>query len=171
MTDMITVSRKEIEALQKNFTKDGLTGNGDYINVSDLRALLDKAEVVSGEAVAWIQYVNLNGDNITRVHLLSETKHPKECHFVDGVTWDLLYTSPQTSRIAELEAEIARLNAIIEDIKMIDNVFVGRKAPYGLCPVCGGAGLSRERRPNGNDKCVNGHVYPSREAMKATNDK
>lgn len=45
MTDKIIISRKEIEALQKNFTKDGLTGNGDYINVSDLRALLDKAEV------------------------------------------------------------------------------------------------------------------------------
>lgn len=87
MTDMITVSRKEIEGLQKNFTKDGLSGNGDYINLSDLRALLDKAEV--SEPVAWIQYVNLNGDNITRVHLLSETKHPKECHFVDGVTWVL----------------------------------------------------------------------------------
>ena len=56
-------------------------------------------------------------------------------------------------------------------MKIIDNVFAKSELPYGSCPVCHGAGLSRERRPNGNDKCVNGHVYPSREAMKATNDK
>jgi len=74
------------------------------------------------------------------------------------------------ANIAELEAEIARLKAIIEDMKVIDNVFWKGELPYGSCPVCHGAGLSRERRPNGNDKCVNGHVYPSREAMKATND-
>ena len=36
--------------------------------------------------------------------------------------------------------------------------------PYGLCPVCGSPGLSRERRPDGYDSCENGHVYPSRTA-------
>ena len=120
MTDKIIISRKEIEDLIPQHLEVG----GYYLRaqfVHDLRALLDKAEV--SEPVAWIQYIALNGDNITRVHLLSETKHPKECHFVDGVTWDLLYTSPQPSRISELEAEIARLKAIIEDIKVIDNVF------------------------------------------------
>lgn len=35
---------------------------------------------------------------------------------------------------------------------------------YGFCPICGAPGVSRERRPNGNDTCQNGHVYPSREA-------
>lgn len=35
---------------------------------------------------------------------------------------------------------------------------------YGLCPTCGAPGASRERRPNGNDTCKNGHTYPSREA-------
>jgi hypothetical protein len=41
------------------------------------------------------------------------------------------------------------------------------KAPYvyGFCPQCGGEGLWRERRPNGDDGCVNGHVYPSKEAV------
>jgi DNA repair exonuclease SbcCD ATPase subunit len=40
---------------------------------------------------------------------------------------------------------------------------------YGYCPVCGGFGLARERRINGNDKCVNGHTYPSKDAVKLTN--
>lgn len=51
MTDKIIISRKEIEALQKNFTKDGLSSNGDYINLSDLRALLDKAEMVDDKKI------------------------------------------------------------------------------------------------------------------------
>lgn len=33
--------------------------------------------------------------------------------------------------------------------------------PYGTCPKCGSPGVSRERRPNGNDKCERGHLYPS----------
>lgn len=39
---------------------------------------------------------------------------------------------------------------------------------YGLCPICGAEGISRERRPNGNDRCINRHKYPSREAIKMT---
>jgi DNA-directed RNA polymerase subunit RPC12/RpoP len=35
-------------------------------------------------------------------------------------------------------------------------------AVYGYCPQCGAKGVMRERRPNGNDKCANGHTYPSR---------
>lgn len=34
-------------------------------------------------------------------------------------------------------------------------------APYGFCPRCGAPGLYRERRPNGDDECTNGHKYPS----------
>jgi hypothetical protein len=37
--------------------------------------------------------------------------------------------------------------------------------PYGRCPECGNRGISRERRPNGNDECTHGHVYPSRNAI------
>jgi hypothetical protein len=32
---------------------------------------------------------------------------------------------------------------------------------YGYCPVCGDACAARERRPDGDDTCVNGHTYPS----------
>lgn len=38
-------------------------------------------------------------------------------------------------------------------------------APYGKCPICGAPGVMRERRPGGNDRCENGHEYPSREAV------
>lgn len=39
---------------------------------------------------------------------------------------------------------------------------------YGTCPQCGAEGICRERRPNGNDKCANGHVYPSRDSLPPT---
>lgn len=38
--------------------------------------------------------------------------------------------------------------------------------PYGFCPTCGCHGKTRERRPNGNDTCALGHVYPSAKAVK-----
>lgn len=37
--------------------------------------------------------------------------------------------------------------------------------PYGVCPHCRGKGIQRERRPNGNDTCSQGHVYPSRSSV------
>ena len=40
-------------------------------------------------------------------------------------------------------------------------------APYGYCPECGKPGKSRERRPNGNDRCPDGHCYPSAAAKSA----
>lgn len=43
---------------------------------------------------------------------------------------------------------------------------MGKPSPYGYCPVCGGEGFSRERRPFGNDNCENGHEYPSATALK-----
>jgi len=36
---------------------------------------------------------------------------------------------------------------------------------YGYCPKCGAPGKSRERRPNGYDRCENGCVYPSRDSL------
>ena len=36
---------------------------------------------------------------------------------------------------------------------------------YGLCPKCGENVSIRERRPNGNDNCENGHVFPSIETL------
>jgi len=38
-------------------------------------------------------------------------------------------------------------------------------APYGYCPYCAAPGVSRERRPAGNDECEAGHTYPSSLAL------
>ncbi len=38
-------------------------------------------------------------------------------------------------------------------------------SPYGFCPKCGAPGKTRERRPDGNDKCSKGHSYPSKQAV------
>ena len=43
-------------------------------------------------------------------------------------------------------------------------------APYGFCPICGCAGTSREKRINGNDTCVSGHTYASKEAQLVETD-
>jgi len=40
-------------------------------------------------------------------------------------------------------------------------------AIYGYCPVCGAKGTSRERHPDGNTSCVNGHKYKSRDTLSA----
>jgi len=45
------------------------------------------------------------------------------------------------------------------------------EAPYGYCPECGGKGDLRERRPNGNDICVNKHTYPSKDALEKPRQK
>lgn len=42
------------------------------------------------------------------------------------------------------------------------------EAPYGYCPTCLAKGVSRERRPDGNDVCENKHTYPSRYARGKT---
>lgn len=34
------------------------------------------------------------------------------------------------------------------------------------CPVCGSEKFSRERRPNGDDVCENGHKYASKDSKK-----
>jgi len=36
---------------------------------------------------------------------------------------------------------------------------------FGFCPICGKPGKSRERRPNGDDRCEDGHAYPSSNAL------
>lgn len=41
-------------------------------------------------------------------------------------------------------------------------------AAYGFCPICGAPGTQRERRPNGNDICENGHEYKSSDAVPLT---
>lgn len=39
------------------------------------------------------------------------------------------------------------------------------KDGYGLCPVCGEEVESRERRIDETSKCVNGHIFPSKDTV------
>lgn len=41
---------------------------------------------------------------------------------------------------------------------------------YGFCPICGESGISRERRIDGNDRCKNGHIYPSKSSLNTKPD-
>ena len=102
MTDKILVSRKELDALKTYdcVTQDNDRGvgmwnviAGEFITVSDLRALLDKAKVSEPD-----------GYKVTG-------KLGERCSFKSSEVkkGDIIYTTPQPSRIAELEAEIARL--------------------------------------------------------------
>ena len=119
MTDKIIISRKEIERIVKQL---------QAMNVSiaqstdELRALLDKAEVVRGEPIG--ELVALPIYNETGIAGWdAEVRLDIYFTFEAGMQGAKVYTTPQPSRIAELEAEVARLKAIIEDIKVIDNVF------------------------------------------------
>lgn len=40
-----------------------------------------------------------------------------------------------------------------------------QKNPYGYCPICKAPGKLRERRPDGDDTCRNGHTYKSSTAL------
>ncbi len=67
---------------------------------------------------------------------------------------------------------ITTLRTAIEQAEKQDTVLPGGGhfpavpvAVYGYCPECGGAGVMRERRPNGDDKCTNAHKYPSSKAL------
>lgn len=53
----------------------------------------------------------------------------------------------------------------IQWVEMGDS-FDPKKNRLGACPHCGAPGLTRERRINGNDTCMNMHKYKSNEAVK-----
>ena len=48
-----------------------------------------------------------------------------------------------------------------EAIKIADKMV----QPYGWCPTCGGPGVQRERRIDGDTICLNGHRTKSKEML------
>ena len=96
MTDKIIISRKEIEDAIDTLYIETFSGEPYIAGTRKILALLDKAEV--SEPV---------GYKVTG-------KLGERCSFKSNEVkkGDIIYTSPQPSRIAELEAEIARLKAI-----------------------------------------------------------
>ncbi len=75
-------------------------------------------------------------------------------------------------KIDSTEAKITASKTIAAEVsKELDAVLASKNKPvtapeaiYGYCPDCGCKGLSRERRVNGFDTCVNKHKYLSSDA-------
>lgn len=56
--------------------------------------------------------------------------------------------------IKEQATELAVLKGDPVPVFFVPNAF-------GYCPHCDQPSISREKRPNGNDECKNGHRYPT----------
>lgn len=64
-----------------------------------------------------------------------------------------------------------RPERFIENDPKASETGVRHEAIYGYCPVCGMPGEARERRPDGNDRCPNGHHYRNSIEDRAEADK
>jgi len=95
-------------------------------------------------------------------------------------SWDKKYPDDdkKAQPVQEPPSEWAGIKAILDEygLQAIDFVADWKAAQpvqpaqepvavYGYCPECGAKGVQRERRPDGNDKCINGHTYPSSKAL------
>ena len=72
------------------------------------------------------------------------------------------YDQAYATEIAAIKEALAEQETVLPGGGHVPAVPV---AVYGYCPECGGVGVMRERRPNGDDKCTNGHKYPSSKAL------
>jgi hypothetical protein len=87
--------------------------------------------------------------------------------------WDLVSTMQGGDGNPGTAAHRRKAEKILEDMLLgtasltptLDSPSVSQESHYGICPKCGGLGVSRERRINGNDICENGHTYKSSEAL------
>ena len=93
------------------------------------------------------------------------TTHKEECEKNELIL-------RQRQEIARLTMELGKTQKVLEkliDKQMNPPVFDGEvdkpTKDYGGCPTCGQPGVSRERRPKGNDTCRQGHKYPSSTAI------
>lgn len=72
--------------------------------------------------------------------------------------------NPNARLLLRADAEdLADLNEALRPFDPLPGAPINQasREPYGYCPSCGAIGVERERRPSGNDRCFNGHVYPS----------
>ena len=89
-------------------------------------------------------------------------------HFLEKSYGKLVtgYDENWAVRLDRLKKELEDEADGVDDLAIIDAKEAKEPArPYGFCPVCYYPGISRERRPNGDDYCTNGHGYPSKDAL------
>lgn len=91
---------------------------------------------------------------LTRERVEKMLADAKELIGSDGELYDSMYE--KIAALCEHYLSTAPAPAVAEPV-----------AVYGYCPYCGARGIMRERRPNGDDRCENKHIYPSREALAA----
>ena len=82
----------------------------------------------------------------------SDVRHLRKC--VDTIKGYRVFHEGQDGWMA--------LNSIDKIVLSLEDQ---NEYPYGICPHCGAKGVERERRPDGNDRCSQGHVYPSRASV------
>ncbi len=88
--------------------------------------------------------------------VVKSKRYAEECsHMASQEDCDHFDTVAENLRKAIQEEALRNVQRIGQEIEQEP------EAVYGYCPECGGKGVMRERRPNGNDKCTNGHTYPS----------
>lgn len=90
---------------------------------------------------------------------------------------DLLYSQQRvmSKYVQILGKRLERAGEVFEHAKSEDSFTVqggyakSKMTPlpplYGYCPICLSHGIIRERHPGGNDKCSEGHTYPSADAL------
>ena len=76
--------------------------------------------------------------------------------------FEYLYVNKNDTRASEIHNELKNISNRISTL--IKDRPIKKVVEYGFCPQCGAKGIYRERRIDGNDKCENGHIYPSRNA-------
>ena len=77
-----------------------------------------------------------------------------------------LLNQPNIILGADLGKEVSDISEFIAPVfQGGKRIMLEKKAPYGYCPVCVAPGVERQRRPNGNDTCENGHTYKSSQAV------
>jgi len=99
-----------------------------------------------------------------RIHLANVNGvygHPKEPKL-----WKLAWEQGHANGYSEVALVYDELADLVTPVAPEAKDDAPPETPYGFCPICGAPGVSRERRPDGNDRCANNHVYASKEAMK-----
>lgn len=84
----------------------------------------------------------------------------------------IFLTTPPPAEFKGLDHFFGRMESSINDVfgprtlNFPKNVLQSSDdGGIGFCPKCGAPGVMRERQPNGNDTCKNGHTYPSSQAV------
>jgi len=162
-----------MDAIQQLLNADGFWSTGvlrEEYEKKLWKHLIDSAGLVKFEC---------GGGNfiwVTKVQYIAYKPEPVNISGEPGELFIKEYTTPIPEMTMEIKENIPTTQEyrksedimegkIVEPIPELKHVPKELISPYGYCPKCHGRGVIRERRMDGNDKCSNGHEYPSKDAM------